>query len=87
MNIYAVYDSKAEAYLKPFFCQNNAVAIRSFAGAAQQEGTDFHRYAGDYTLFQIGQYDEQSGTLHDDVNINLGCAIQYLHTQDPTETA
>lgn len=78
MEIYAIFDSKAEAYLRPFFCPNNAVAIRSFSAAAQQEGSDFNKHAADYTLFHIGSFDEYHATLKDHTNTPLGTAIEYL---------
>jgi len=85
MKIYAIYDSKAEAYLKPFFCTNNAVAIRSFTQAVNQEGSDFNLHAGDYTLFAIGGWDEQTGHINGNkVKTDLGTAIQYITSTGET---
>lgn len=80
MKIYTIYDSKAEAYLQPFFSQNKATATRQFQQAAQDEKTDFNRHAADYTLFEIGTWDEFAGTLTpDDTKLNLGLALDYLN--------
>ena len=54
MNIYTIYDSKAEAYLTPFFTDTDATAVRIFTSAATDEQHHFHKYAEDYTLFAIG---------------------------------
>lgn len=76
MNIYTIYDSKAEAYIQPFFCKNNGVAIRLFQTAALDEQHDFHRHAADYTLFNIAMWDETKGIITQLENhINLGNAI------------
>lgn len=78
MKIFTVYDSKAAAYLTPFFCPNGAVAIRAFSSAARDQGHDFNRYAADYTLFEIGQWDPISANLNIyETKINLGMAAEY----------
>lgn len=58
--VFAVYDSKAAAFLQPFFSQTRGVAVRSFGAAVQDTGHDFNRYAGDYTLFELGTFDEET---------------------------
>lgn len=79
MRIYTVYDSKAQAHSTPFYSHNNATAIRSFAQAAQDEKTDFHKYAGDYTLLCVGEWDPATGNITPfDTKENLGLALQYL---------
>lgn len=79
MKVFSVYDCKAEAFIQPFFCVNRAVALRNFMTAASSEGHDFHTYAADYTLFEIGEWDETSGRLEQyDVSENLGTALQYI---------
>lgn len=59
--ILSVYDSKAEAYIEPIVVLNAAVGLRSFLYACNQEGHDFHSYAADYTLFELGTWDENTG--------------------------
>lgn len=86
MKVFAVYDCKAEAYLQPFFSRNAGTAVRDFASAANAEEHQFHRFAGDYTLFEIGEFDEQSGRLSaSDVNINLGTALQFIKESEGGE--
>lgn len=84
MYVFSVFDSKADAYLLPFFSRNRGVALRQFMTAVQDEKTDFHRYAGDYTLFEIGTWDDESGTLAEHkAKVNLGVAIQFLGGSEP----
>jgi len=61
--ICSVYDSKAAAYLQPFFAPTRAVAIRSFAAACLQEDHQFRRHAEDYTLFCLAEFDEFTGQV------------------------
>lgn len=79
LNCYSIYDSKAEAFVQPFFSPTNGMAIRSFTSAANDPNTDIHRYAGDYTLFLIGSFEPTNAKLEPEKTpINLGLAQQYL---------
>lgn len=83
LKIFTVYDSKAEAYLAPFFCANAAVACRSFQGAVQDPQHDFHRWAADYTLFEIGEWHQDKGELvQHQAHINLGNGLSFLHASE-----
>ncbi len=78
MKVFSVYDEKAEAYLIPIFQLTTAVAVRAFAHAANSENHDFSRFAGDYTLFEIGVWDDKSGTIEFlAAHTNLGNALSY----------
>ena len=84
--VYSVFDSKADAYLQPFFAPTRGVAVRMFETAAQDVAHDFHRHAGDFTLFEIGEFDEVKGTLVPyEVKYNCGAAIQYLAKAMPVD--
>lgn len=61
--VFSVYDSKAEAFLQPIFCATEGIAFRLFSAAVNDRNHDFHKFAEDYTLFQIGVFDEQDGRL------------------------
>lgn len=74
---FSVYDSKAEAFILPFYALTTGLAIRSFEEAANKEGHDFQKYAADYTLFEIGTYDTTTGLSENlTAHINLGTALQ-----------
>ncbi len=77
--VFSVFDSKVGAFLTPFFSANRAVALRSFTTACQDGGSDFHRYAGDYTLFEIGEWDPVKGVWSQhESKVNLGLASEYI---------
>lgn len=88
MKIYSIYDSKAEAFIQPFFSPNKATALRSFTQAAQDEKTQYFTHGADYTLFEIGSWDEQKGLVTPaEANMNLGTALEHKgETYDRTET-
>jgi len=79
MCVFSVFDSKVGAFLTPFFSRNRATALRSFTSAVQDSSTDFHRYAGDYTLFEIGEWEPEKGEWKQhEAKVNLGLASQFL---------
>ncbi len=61
--IYSVWDSKADAYIQPFFATNDAVALRMFQTACRDQAHDFYMHAEDYSLFRLGTFDQQKGDL------------------------
>ena len=56
--MFTVYDDAAAAYLQPFFCPTVAVALRSFTEVSNQKDHVFFKYAHQYTLFQLGEFDD-----------------------------
>lgn len=63
MKVFVVYDSKAEAYGMPFYQRSVGEAIRGFAQAAKDPNVQLSKSPEDFTLFQIGTYDEFAGTF------------------------
>lgn len=76
--VYTVYDSKAEAYLPPFYQQTKGTAIRVFTETANDPQSAVSRYAEDFTLFELGSYDDNQATfnLHK-TPISIGKAIEF----------
>lgn len=63
LKIYSVYDSKVGAYLPPFFLRSEGEAIRSFTHAATSDEHTFAKHPSDYTLFDLGEYDDETGSI------------------------
>lgn len=63
MKIFSVYDCKSESYARPFFEKTAALAIRAFEIVANEQGHQFNKYGEDYTLFEIGEYDEANAYI------------------------
>ncbi len=78
-SIFAIYDSKADAYLPPFIATTVEVAKRMFGQAANDNTQDFNRWADDYTLFELGAWDDNKGeiTMHR-AHISHGLAQHYI---------
>lgn len=62
-NVYAIYDEKAEAYNTPFPLATDGLARRSFDAACKDPGTDLYRFPGDYSLYCVGKWNDQDGSL------------------------
>lgn len=63
LNAYSVYDNKALAFNVPFFTSTDGQAVRMFADLANDSNTAVGRHPSDYSLFFIGSYEDQKGTL------------------------
>jgi hypothetical protein len=59
--MYTLYDSKAEFYSAPFFAPNETVATRDFHKLIHVTGAIAPAYAGDFTLFEVGSFNSDSG--------------------------
>lgn len=76
--IFTVYDSKTQAYLPPFFTRSTGEALRMFETAANNQDHQFCQYSSDYTLFEIGSYDDLTAQITMlESKISLGTAIEY----------
>lgn len=75
--VFSVYDSKAEAYLRPFFAETRGLAIRSFRDAANDGDASISKHAADYTLFRVGVFDPVTGVLEACTPESLGNALTF----------
>lgn len=58
---YSVFDKKTGAFNAPFFARANGEAIRSFIDACSDSKHQFSRHAGDYELYCMASYDDETG--------------------------
>lgn len=81
MKLYSVFDSKGNFFDKPFIQRNAGDASRGFQMAVNDEKQDsmLKRFPADYTLFELGEWDELQGTVKmHEAKINLGTGLQYV---------
>lgn len=81
--IFTVYDSKAEAYLTPFFMSTSGEAIRAFSDSVKNRESAINKHPEDYTLFEIGLFDETAAAIvtHDAL-ISLAIALEFVETRE-----
>lgn len=66
INLFSVFDSKATSFGNPFSDQQPASAIRNFSDAVNDDSNPnnmWHKHPEDFSLFQIGQFDTDTGEL------------------------
>lgn len=79
LKTFSVYDSKAMAYLQPFFSESVGSAIRAFGDAANDPNVPFNKHPGDYQLYEIGTFDNNTGLMTAMVPMKLlGCAADFI---------
>ncbi len=66
MNVYAIYDTAAGMYMRPFFCVSDGQANRMFADIVMDADHDVGKHPEDYSLARIGRYNDQNGKLDDE---------------------
>lgn len=76
LRIYSIYDSKAEAYMNPFFMRNDGEALRGFMDGIENSDTPFHKWPQDYTLFHVGHWDDESGLIENTTPKSLGNGVE-----------
>lgn len=65
MKVYSVFDVKSAAYGMPWFAINDATAIRSWSQGVNREHLENAWFTNpeDFSLFCIGEYDDQFGLM------------------------
>ena len=80
LKMYSLYDSKAESYIAPFYAKAKGDALRQISSIVNDPNTkhDFGKYPEDFTLFEIGVYDDSTGivTPHK-AHESMGCLVEF----------
>lgn len=63
LNVYSVYDKKAQCYLDIFYRNHDGEALRSFSDRVSESNSLYAKHPEDYSLFKLGQIDTTSGEL------------------------
>lgn len=76
--LFSVRDSKSEAYLPPLNFRSRGEAIRAFSASANDVNHNFNRYAEDFFMFEIGEFDDETGFISVHAQpIALGSAVDF----------
>lgn len=81
LKMYAVYDTKTEMYSSPFLRLKRGQAIRDWTDEITKESHPVAKHPADFTLFEIGEYDDNSGFVQAyDAKVPLGSALELMST-------
>lgn len=78
LQTFSIYDSKAKAYLPPWYMHNTDMALRVFADCCNATDHQFSKNPEDYTLFHIGEFDDESGKITPDTPKSIANGITVL---------
>lgn len=82
--IYSVYDAKTETFNRPFFFLTNGEALRSWSDTVNDDKTIFYKHPEDYTLFELGSFDDNNGVVTMLTSPkSLGLAQEYRRSDMP----
>ncbi len=81
--VFCVYDSKSCLYGFPFYQATVEAGKRSFGQMAYSPDNLMNVYPGDFTLFHVGRYDDNTGRVEMfPSHVNLGMASEYVASLD-----
>lgn len=83
-SMFAVYDSKAQAYLPPFIMPQISMAKRIFNDCVNAKDHQFAKHPADYTLFHLGHFDDENAEFSPLPNgrQSLGLGVEYVQTTE-----
>lgn len=61
--LFAIYDTKAKTYTQILTERTSAVAERNFTNAVRNKDMDYNKHAEDFSLFELGSYDNDTGAI------------------------
>lgn len=84
LRVFAVFDVKAKYFMQPFVMKTSAEAVRVFGDMCQNAQNPLGRHPADYTLFEIGQYDDASAMFtQDGAHVPLGNGLEHVVEEEP----
>lgn len=60
---FSVYDAAVSRHLDPFTAPTDEAAVRGFRQAVLKDGHPFNLNPEDYTLFHLGAFDPEDGSI------------------------
>ncbi len=79
LKIFSIQDSKAAAHLPPFFMAKTDQAMRTFSDCVNDDKHAFGQHPEDYTLFEHGLFDCDTGNFTTDKMHAIGNGTQFVH--------
>jgi len=61
LKVFSVFDSKVQAYARPFYLRTLPEAVRSFQAACDDSRSELSQHPEDYSLTELGEYDDETG--------------------------
>jgi hypothetical protein len=82
LKVYSIFDSAAKAYVQPFYMHNDGLAIRAFMdNVNSKEENNISKHPDQFTLFQIGEFDDTSGKIDSIDPKSLGNGLEFKNDE------
>lgn len=78
LQIFTIFDSKASAYLPPFYLPQRGMAMRTFADCINDVEHQFSKHPEDYTLMMVGTFDDLSGIAMTTAPESIGNGLEFV---------
>lgn len=82
-SVFSIYDRAAQAYGRPFVAPHVGIAMREFEDVVNNDKSDLFRHPDDYSLFEIGIFDDSSAELEASKPKQLATARQIFRSSVP----
>lgn len=79
----SLYDSKAQRWFTPLNFRNRADALRQLETMVNEGQNEVSRWPADFTLFQIGTYEDLTGEIKPCDKVPLVVALDLKHRNPP----
>jgi len=76
--IVAVHDRQLKAFLRPFVANTIGQAVRSFSDEVNRAGSDLNAHPEDYTLWQLGTFNDHDGNISTEGREQIAIASNLL---------
>lgn len=63
LNIFSIYDEKAQAYNTPFFQSHVGQAIRGFQDLCKDSQSTLFGHPEDFSLYHVGEFDDNDAKI------------------------
>jgi len=78
VQLYAIFDMASGVYEKPFFSTADDLVRREFLNAATAAETPISKHPKDYSLWRLGNFDDNTGIVQNESNECLCTAMEII---------
>ena len=78
LKIYSIFDTASGMYFRPFFMQSDGQAARAFKDLSTDLEHDVGKHPEDYTLFCLGEWDDNNGEIIAEDPRRLATALEMV---------
>lgn len=76
--IYSIFDTASGIYMRPFTMASDGQVLRMFKDIACDADHDIGKHPEDYSVFRIGEYDDNTGEIKPEIKTCLATALEMV---------